>query len=239
MRLGKVTMKAGGGTKQNASLEPGAQVSMATQRVATTTRHHHTEKLSGDTYQPLYTHQGQLRGRGKLLHKFMIWSLKLLNLPERVCIIWSLVKTLMLNRGAWSANTADQPWLDFNLPWITFSNVKFCFQTHAVSWCIIHMALLYILQEEWNVKLFWCFNSQLLNQRQRKVKRKREKDQAVKVCEKTIQKEHKTKNSMCTCVCNRESVFKWKKKMAHLRWKNLSNSWIEKKNKGTKQPRDR
>ena len=48
-------MKAGGGAKRNASLEQGAQVSMATRRVATTTRHRHTEKLSGDTYQPLYS----------------------------------------------------------------------------------------------------------------------------------------------------------------------------------------
>mgnify|MGYP006973398549 CR=1 FL=1 len=32
----------------------GTQVSMATQRAATTTRHRHTEKLSGDTYQPVY-----------------------------------------------------------------------------------------------------------------------------------------------------------------------------------------
>ena len=48
-------MKAGGGAKQNASLEQGAQVSTATLRAATTTRHHHTEKLTGDTYQPLYS----------------------------------------------------------------------------------------------------------------------------------------------------------------------------------------
>ena len=53
MNLEEVPMKAGGGAKQNASLEQGAQVSKATQRVATTTRHCHTEKLSGDTYQPL------------------------------------------------------------------------------------------------------------------------------------------------------------------------------------------
>ena len=46
-------MKAGGGAKQNASLKQGAQVFTATQRVATTTRHRHTEKLSGDTYDAL------------------------------------------------------------------------------------------------------------------------------------------------------------------------------------------
>ena len=39
-------MKVGGSVKQNASLEQGAQVSTATQRAETTTRHHHTEKLS-------------------------------------------------------------------------------------------------------------------------------------------------------------------------------------------------
>ena len=48
-------MKAGGGAKRNASLEQGAQVSMATQRAVTTTWHRHTEKLSGDIYQPLYS----------------------------------------------------------------------------------------------------------------------------------------------------------------------------------------
>ena len=47
-------MKAGGGAKQNASIEQGTQVSTATQTAATTTRHHHTDKLSGDTYQPVY-----------------------------------------------------------------------------------------------------------------------------------------------------------------------------------------
>ena len=58
-------MKVGGGAKQNASLEQGAPVSMATQRVATTARHHHTEKLSGDTYQPLYSPMPAKReGRG-------------------------------------------------------------------------------------------------------------------------------------------------------------------------------
>ena len=49
MSLEEVPMKAGGGAKRNASLEQGVQVSTATQRAATTTRHRHTEKLSGDT----------------------------------------------------------------------------------------------------------------------------------------------------------------------------------------------
>ena len=47
-------MKVGSGAKRNGSIEQGMQVSMATQRVATTTRHRHTDKLSGDTYQPVY-----------------------------------------------------------------------------------------------------------------------------------------------------------------------------------------
>ena len=72
-------MKAGGGAKQNARLEQGMQVSMTTQRAATTTRHHHTEKLSGDTYQPLYSPRPakrEGRGRGKLPRKGKICSSK-------------------------------------------------------------------------------------------------------------------------------------------------------------------
>ena len=58
-------MKAGGGAKRNASLEQGAQVSTATQRTATTTRHRHTEKLSGsvEILTNLCTHLDQQRGR--------------------------------------------------------------------------------------------------------------------------------------------------------------------------------
>ena len=54
MSLGKVPIKAGDGAKWNASIEQDTQVSTATQGAATTTRHHHTEKFSGDTYQPVY-----------------------------------------------------------------------------------------------------------------------------------------------------------------------------------------
>ena len=42
-------MKAGGGAKRNASNQQSTQVS-----TATTTRHRHTDKLSGVTYQPVY-----------------------------------------------------------------------------------------------------------------------------------------------------------------------------------------
>ena len=84
-------MKAGGGAKRNASLEQGAQVSKATQRAATTTRHRHTEKLSGDTYQPLYSPRPvkrEGRGRGKLLHKGTICSSKELHdLREQARVI--------------------------------------------------------------------------------------------------------------------------------------------------------
>ena len=48
-------MKAGVGAKRNVSLEQGVQVSMATQRVATTTKHCHTKKLGEDTCQPPYS----------------------------------------------------------------------------------------------------------------------------------------------------------------------------------------
>ena len=47
-------MKAGAGAKRNVSMEQGMQVSMATQRAATTPRHRHTDKFSGDTSQPVY-----------------------------------------------------------------------------------------------------------------------------------------------------------------------------------------
>ena len=84
-------MKAGGGAKRNASLEQGTQVSTATQRAATTNRHRHTEKLSGDTYQPLYSPRLAKRegtGRGELPHKGTICSWKELHdLRELVHII--------------------------------------------------------------------------------------------------------------------------------------------------------
>ena len=76
MSLGKVPMKAGGGAKQNVSIEQGTQVSTATQRAATTTGHRHTEKLSGVT--KLYTYHGQPRGREEegqtaaLMHKYKL-----------------------------------------------------------------------------------------------------------------------------------------------------------------------
>ena len=79
-------MKVGGGAKQNASLEQGAQVS-----TATTTRHRHTKKLSGDTYRPLYSPRPVKRegiGRGKLPHKGTICSSKELHdLREQARVI--------------------------------------------------------------------------------------------------------------------------------------------------------
>ena len=72
MSLGKVPMKAGGGAKRNASVEQGTQISTATQRAATTTRHRHTEKLSGGTLPTciltMASHE-RGKGRGKLPHK--------------------------------------------------------------------------------------------------------------------------------------------------------------------------
>ena len=83
-------IKAGGGAKRNASIEQGTQVSKATQRAATTTRDRHTEKLSGDTYQPVYLPwpaeregRGGGKGRGKLPHKCTNTSSKLHDL--RAC----------------------------------------------------------------------------------------------------------------------------------------------------------
>ena len=96
MTLGNVPMKAGGGAKRNAKLEQGTQVTMATQRAATTTKHCHTEKPGEDTYQPLYSPRPAKRegkGRGKLLHKCMIWSSKLHDLPEQLWVPWSSAKT--------------------------------------------------------------------------------------------------------------------------------------------------
>ena len=61
MSLEGVPVKAAGGAKWNVSLEQRTQVSMATQRAATTTRHCHSEKLSGDTYQPLYSPRPEKR----------------------------------------------------------------------------------------------------------------------------------------------------------------------------------
>ena len=59
MSLGKVPTKVGGGAKQIASLQQGAQVS-----TATTTGHRHTENLSGNTYQPLYSPRPAKRNGG-------------------------------------------------------------------------------------------------------------------------------------------------------------------------------
>ena len=70
MSLGKEPMKASGGAKRNASIEQGKQVSTATQRASTTTTHRHTEKLSGDTYQPVYLPWPAKReGRGGANHR--------------------------------------------------------------------------------------------------------------------------------------------------------------------------
>ena len=81
-------MKAGGGAKRNASIEQGTQVSTATQRAATTTRHRHTNKLSGNTYQPVYLPWPAERegrggeGRGKLPHKCTNTSSKMHHLQS-------------------------------------------------------------------------------------------------------------------------------------------------------------
>ena len=90
MSLGKVPMKAGGGAKRNANIEQGTQVSTAIQRAATTTRHCHTEKLSGDTYQPVYLPRPAKReGRGgaNCRTNAQLRARKLRILPEGVRVI--------------------------------------------------------------------------------------------------------------------------------------------------------
>ena len=74
-------MKTGGGAKRNASIEQGTQLSTATQRAATTTKHRHSDKLGGDTYLPIciltMASQEGGKGRGKLPHKCTNTSSKL------------------------------------------------------------------------------------------------------------------------------------------------------------------
>ena len=61
-------MRASGGVNQNVSYMQGMQVSTANRRAEATSSHHHTQKLSGDTYQPFYspmpTKEEVIRGRG-------------------------------------------------------------------------------------------------------------------------------------------------------------------------------
>ena len=93
-------MKAGGGAKQNVSLEQGAQVSTASQRAATTTRHRHTDKLSGDTYQPLYTPRLAKR-EGQTAAQRHDFYLERTARPSRVSTRHlKLGETRMPNRGA-------------------------------------------------------------------------------------------------------------------------------------------
>ena len=71
MNMVKVPMKVGGGFKQNVSLKQGAPILTATQRAETTTRHHHTEKLSGDNNAIHYAdkinaNKGGGKGEGQL-----------------------------------------------------------------------------------------------------------------------------------------------------------------------------
>ena len=84
-------IKAGGGAKQNANIKQGMQVSRVTQRAATTTRYRHTEKLSGDTYQPVYsTYHCQLRGRegeGQTAAQMHKYKLEIARPPERVRVM--------------------------------------------------------------------------------------------------------------------------------------------------------
>ena len=79
MGLGKVPIKAGGGAKWNVSIKQGTQVF-----TATTTRHRHTEKLSGDTYQPVYLPWPAKRQTATQMHKY---ELEIARPPERLRVI--------------------------------------------------------------------------------------------------------------------------------------------------------
>ena len=105
MSLGKVPVKAGGGAKWKASLELDAGIHGNPE-----SGYHHQVPSHSET-QWRYLPTSNL----KLLHKCTIWSSKLHNLSEQVCVIWNLAKTCMLNRGAWSENTVNQHGLNFNL----------------------------------------------------------------------------------------------------------------------------
>ena len=69
--LNSLTEEIGEGAQESgrwcqASLDQGVLVSTATLRVATSNMHRHTEKLSGDTYQPLYSPRpAKRKERGK------------------------------------------------------------------------------------------------------------------------------------------------------------------------------
>ena len=79
MSMGKVPMKAGGSAKQDASVKQGMQVSTATQRAATTTRHRHTEKLSGDTnLYPCHAQPKGIEGEGQI-------AMQMYNLVLEIC----------------------------------------------------------------------------------------------------------------------------------------------------------
>ena len=91
-------MKAGRGAKRNVSIEQGTQVPTATQRAATTTRHRHTEKLIGDTYQPVYLPWPAKRE--ETVAQMHNYELEIARPPERVRVIQRYAKTRMLDRGA-------------------------------------------------------------------------------------------------------------------------------------------
>ena len=58
----------GGCVKEGVSLEQGAEVSTVTQRAETTTGHRNTEKISGDTYQSLFSAMRRSEGGGATCH---------------------------------------------------------------------------------------------------------------------------------------------------------------------------
>ena len=86
MSLGKVPIKAGGGAQGNGSIEQGTQVSMATHRVSTTTRHRNSAEIVTN----LYTYHGQPRGmegEGQIAEQMHNYELENAPLRERVRVI--------------------------------------------------------------------------------------------------------------------------------------------------------
>ena len=108
-------MKAGGGAKRNASIEQGMQVS-----TATTTRHRHTDKLSGVTYQRatcILTMASQERGkgRGKLPHKCTNTSSKLHDFESEYASSNAKQRPVCWIGPHDPRTPLNQHWLDFNL----------------------------------------------------------------------------------------------------------------------------
>lgn len=78
-----------GVTKRNPSLKQSVQVSVATQRGATTTKQCHSEKLSRNTYQPPYSLRPAMReGQTTQLGAQNCTSMQRLKLGKNLYVKW-------------------------------------------------------------------------------------------------------------------------------------------------------